>query len=64
MKRRYGVPGSHLAIEDGQGPKPKEPKLDLGAGPVIQVLESASAGALTRITRTCVIQTDTDRLID
>ena len=37
MKRRYGVPGIHLAIEDNEGTTGKLPKMDTGSGPVIQV---------------------------
>jgi hypothetical protein len=41
MKRRYGVPGIHLAIEDTEGPNAKMPKMDPGSGPVIQDVTNA-----------------------
>ena len=37
MKRRYGVPGIHLAIEDNEEPNGKMPKMESSSGPVIQV---------------------------
>ncbi|XP_023327839.1 heat shock factor protein 1 isoform X2 [Eurytemora carolleeae] len=36
MKRRYGVPGIHLAIEDNEEPNGKMPKMESSSGPVIQ----------------------------
>ena len=44
VKRRFaGVSGQQLAIEDTEGGRPpKEPKLNLAAGPVIQVRDEIS----------------------